>query len=188
MRHYFKNDWIKFVAGWAIVFAVRLIPFRVPNIEPLTAVQMPFAKRFGWAGGFLFGFLSIVFFDAVTSGIGVWTWVTAFAFGALGTGAGFFFGRRPPTRKNFLVYAVLGTIAYDAVTGLSIGPLFWGQSFSEALSGQIPFTLYHLAGNAAFSVLLSPLIYQWIVENKALAAASVFKRIGFSGNIRPGTK
>ncbi len=110
MRHYFKNDWIKFVAGWAIVFAVRLIPFRVPNIEPLTAVQMPFAKRFGWAGGFLFGFLSIVFFDAVTSGIGVWTWVTAFAFGALGTGAGFFFGRRPPTRKNFLVYAVLGTI------------------------------------------------------------------------------
>lgn len=180
MKYNFKNDWVKFIVGCVIVFAIRLIPFRVPNVEPLTATQMPFAKRFGWVFGFLFGFLNIIFFDAVTSGIGVWTWVTAVAFGVLGIGAAAFFKTREATRKNFLIFGVLGTIFYDAVTGLSIGPLFFGQSFVESLTGQIPFTMYHLAGNIAFSLLVSPLVYRWVVENKAFETARVFHKFGFA--------
>ncbi len=173
----FLTGWIKCIVGMIVVFGIRLIPFRVPNIEPLTATQMPFAKRFGWVFGFLFGFLSIVLFDAVTSGIGMWTWVTAVAFGFLGVGAAAFFKNRPATRKNFLIYGILSTIAYDAVTGLSIGPLFWGQPFVDAFFGQIPFTLYHLAGNIVFSLLVSPLVYRWVVENKAFEPMFLFRKL-----------
>ena len=77
-------------------------------------------------------------------------------------------------RKNYVLFAVIGTLFYDAVTGLTIGPLLWGQPFMVALIGQIPFTLLHLAGNITFAVVLSPLLYTWVVENKQLTFSKVF--------------
>lgn len=105
--------------------------------------------------------------------MGMWTWVTASAYGFLGVGAAAFFKNRESTPMNYLKFGVLATILYDAVTGLSIGSLFWGQSFIEALIGQIPFTAYHLAGNIVFSLLVSPLLYRWVVENKNFEAHSI---------------
>lgn len=172
-KNIFLTGGIKFLVGWIVVFGIRLIPFRVPNVEPLTATQMPFAKKFGWIGGFMFGFLSILIFDVATSGVGMWTWVTASAYGLLGIGAAAFFKNRESTPMNYLKFGVLATVLYDAVTGLSIGPLFWGQSFREALMGQIPFTAYHLLGNIVFSLLVSPLLYRWVVENKNFEADSI---------------
>ncbi|MEW6617397.1 MAG: hypothetical protein AB1333_03185 [Patescibacteria group bacterium] len=177
MKENFKKGWIKFLIGWIVVFGIRFIPFRVPNIEPLTATQMPFAKKFGWLGGFVFGFLSILIFDAVTSGVGLWTWVTAGAYGFLGIGAAMFFKNRESTPANYLKFGIVATILYDAVTGLSIGPLFWGQSFMEAFTGQIPFTAYHLLGNIVFSLLVSPLIYRWVTENKGLEPRYIIERM-----------
>lgn len=174
----FLTGWIKFLIGWIVVFGIRLIPFRVPNIEPLTATQMPFAKKFGWLGGFVFGFLSILIFDIATSGVGMWTWVTASAYGFLGVGAAVFFKNRESTPINYLKFGIVATILYDVVTGLSIGPLFWGQSFMEALMGQIPFTAYHLLGNIVFSLLVSPLLYRFVIENKTFETQSVFQKFG----------
>jgi len=37
-----------------------------------------------------------------------------------------------------------------------------------ALTGQISFTLMHLAGTVVFSTLLSPVLYLWVVRNEAL--------------------
>ena len=176
----FKTGWIKFLVGWIIVFGIRLIPFRVPNVEPLTATQMPFAKKFGWIGGFIFGFLSILIFDVVTSRVGMWTWVTAGAYGFLGIGAAAFFKNRESTPVNYLKFGILATILYDAVTGLSIGPIFWGQSFMEALMGQIPFTAYHLLGNIVFSLLVSPLLYRWVIENKGFEPQFIVEKIKFA--------
>ncbi len=156
---------LKYFLGFAIVFAVRLLPFRPPNVEPVLATAMPFAKHFGAWGGFLFGSLSIVLFDAVTSGWGVWTLITALAYGVLGAGAYFFFRTRESTTRNYVIFALFGTLFYDAVTGLTIGPLVWGQSFMVALVGQIPFTLMHLAGNITFAAVFSPAIYRWVVVN-----------------------
>jgi uncharacterized membrane protein len=127
--------------------------------------MMPFAKRFGALGGFLFAFLSIVIFDGVTSGWGVWTVVTALTYGFLGIGAYYFFKNRESKTKHYVLFAVVGTLFYDAVTGLTIGPLVWGQSFMVALTGQVPFTLMHLAGNITFAAVLSPAVYRWVVEN-----------------------
>jgi uncharacterized membrane protein len=169
----YKKHFFKFVVGWVFVFAVRLIPFRPPNIEPVLAVQMPFSKHFGKLAGFLFAFLNIILFDSLTSGIGMWTWITAFAYGLLGVLAGWFFKNRASSRLNYAVFAIIATILYDAVTGLTIGPLLFGQSFMEALVGQIPFTLRHLLGNTLFAVIVSPILYSWIVVNSNLETASL---------------
>lgn len=168
MRLQFTTGWLKFAIGWGAVFLFRLIPFRPPNFEPMLATMMPFSKRYGLLGSFLFGFLGIVFFDAVTSGWGVWTVVTAVAYGMLGAGSCLFFKNREATVRNFLSFGIAGTLFYDAVTGLTIGPIFQGQSFAVALTGQIPFTIMHLLGTVVFATLLSPALYRWVVQSERL--------------------
>lgn len=167
----FTTGWLKYLIGWTAVFLIRLIPFRPPNFEPMLAVAMPFGKRYGLLGSFAFGFLGIAFFDAVTSGIGMWTWITAAAYGLLGVGAHYYFKHREANTLNFLIYGIIGTIAYDAVTGLSVGPLFFGQPLMEALVGQIPFTFMHLLGTVIFSVTVSPALYRWVIRNDRLELA-----------------
>ena len=76
---------------------------------------------------------------------------------------------------NYAKFAVVGTLAFDIATGLSIGPLFFHQSFARAVIGQVPFTALHLAGNVSFAVILSPLIYKFIVENKNLETEAILK-------------
>ncbi|MEK7479696.1 MAG: ECF transporter S component [Patescibacteria group bacterium] len=170
MRISIPSGALKFIIGWTAVFLFRLIPFRPPNFEPMLATVMPFSKRYGLAGSFLFGFLGIVLFDAVTSGWGIWTAVTAVCYGLLGVGAHLFFKNREASVKNFLMFGVPGTILYDAVTML-IGPVFTHQSFSVALMGQIPFTLMHVLGTVVFSVLLAPSLYRWVIQNEQLELA-----------------
>lgn len=171
------NGSIKFIIGWVMVFLIRLIPFRPPNVEPVLATMMPFSKRYGALGAFLFGFLSIMLFDAVTSGIGQWTWITATAYGAVGLGSWLYFRNREGKVYQFVTYGIIGTILYDAATGLTIGPLMFGQSFAEAFYGQIPFTAMHLLGNIALSLTLSPALYRWVVKNEAFDVSFILGRI-----------
>jgi hypothetical protein len=109
----------------------------------------------------------------VTNKIGVWTLLTAGTYGVLGVWAYFFFKKRTMERFNYVKFAIIGTLFFDAVTGLSIGPLFFGQSFSEAFFGQIPFTAMHLLGNVVFAIVLSPLVYKFIIENKSFEHTSL---------------
>ncbi len=163
---------IKFVLGWAVSFLIRLIPFRPPNIEPILAVQMPFSKKFGFLAGFFFAFLNIVLYDIITGKVGIWTLFTAMAYGLLALFSVWYFKTRRRS-YHFAIHALYATVLYDAATGLTIGPLFFGQSFASAFFGQIPFTLYHLAGNIAFGALVSPLIYRWVADNRGLELGSL---------------
>ena len=123
---------------------------------------MPLAKKYGALGAFFFGFLSIAIYDSFTSGIGIWTLMTAIAYGFVGLGARWFF-RNKTSRGRYVAFAIVATIAYDALTGLTLGPLFFGQTFIGALLGQVPFTALHLLGNVSFAFLLSPAIEKWIM-------------------------
>ncbi|MEA3399128.1 MAG: hypothetical protein U9R00_01285 [Patescibacteria group bacterium] len=147
----------------ALLFRLIPIPFRVPNIEPIMAAQMPLSKRFNSFSIFFFGFASIAIYDVFTSGIGIWTLITALAYGLVGLVAGFFFKGK---KRNYVSFAIVATLIYDAITGLTLGPLFFGQSFMVSLIGQIPFTLLHLIGNVSFAIILSPLIEGWIVKSE----------------------
>lgn len=175
MKLSFTTGWLKFVIGWGAVFLFRLIPFRPPNFEPMLATMMPFSKRYGYFGSFLFGFLGIVLFDAVTSGWGIWTLITSLAYGMLGVWARFYFKDRGPTRGNFVKFGIVGTLAYDAVT-MMIGPLFNSQAMGAALLGQIPFTFMHLLGTVVFAALLSPALYRWIIQNNSLELSFVGRK------------
>lgn len=159
------KNWIKYTITFFAVIAFRLIPFRAPNVEPIMASIMPLGKVYGRWMAFFFGFVSIVLFDAVTSGFGIWTLVTAISYGLLGLGASYFFQNRSGWR-NYALYAIVATILYDVVTGLTIGPLFFHQSFMVSLAGQIPFTVLHLLGNVSFAIVLSPVIEKWFMKSE----------------------
>lgn len=171
-----KKNWLKYIIAFVSVFLVRLIPFRAPNIEPIMAVAMPFGKAYKGLFTFIFAASSIILFDLVTSGFGMWTVITAVAYGLVGLGAASFFRNRSGW-KNYALYAIFATILYDAVTGLTMGPLFFGMPFMVALVGQVPFTLLHLLGNVSFAIVLSPVIEKWVLasEKKTVTISSVVK-------------
>ena len=169
----YKKNWFKYIIGFIVCLLIRLIPFRPPNIEPLLATQMPFSKAYGKIAGFLFAFLSIVFFDIITGKVGMWTFITAIAYGFLGFWASMYFKNKNNSSWNYARFAIMGTLVFDIVTGLSVGPLFFHQPFMEALIGQIPFTALHLVGNICFAVALSPLIYRFVIENKKFETQSL---------------
>ncbi len=145
---------------------IRLIPFRAPNIEPIMTAAMPFGKAYGAFAGFLFGFLSILIYDAVTGTIGLWTVLTSFSYGIIGIASGCYFKNRKATRGQFVGFALVATLFFDGVTGLLTGPLFFDQPFMAALVGQIPFTAMHLLGNVTFAAVLSPGIYNFLVRKR----------------------
>lgn len=163
-----EKNWFKSAIGFFVCLLFRLLPFRTPNIEPILAMQMPFSKKYGALAGFAFAFLSMVSYDLLTDRVGVWTLITATVYGVLALFANYFFQNREMSRLNYVKFAVFGTLFFDAITGLSIGPIFFGQSFMQALIGQIPFTLMHLLGNVTFALILSPILYKYIIENKKL--------------------
>ncbi len=174
------TDWTKIILGFVLCLVFRLIPVRPPNIEPLLATQMPFSKVYGPYVAFTFAFMSIVLFDVLVGKVGVWTLIVALAYGTLGIWSVFFFKKREMKRINYVKFAIIGTLFFDAVTGLTIGPLFFNQTFMSALIGQIPFTIMHLIGNVAFAYVVSPLIYTYISTNKVLDV--YVKRIVFTSS------
>ena len=163
-----NTGWLKIILGWLTVFIIRLIPWRPANVEPMLATAMPFAKHMGLISSFFFSALGIALFDLVTNKLGLWTLITATTYGAVTVFAYYFFKKREATITNFAFFGIIGTLVYDAITGLSIGPLFYNQSFMSALIGQIPFTMRHLAGTIGFSIVLSPLLHRYIVTSKIL--------------------
>lgn len=173
-----KKNWLKLFVGFFVCTFVRLIPFRPPNIEPILATQMPFAKHYGPYVGFSFAFFSIIFFDLITGHVGIWSLITALAYGALGFMAYTFFKqKKEPTRMDYVRFAIFGTLFFDIMTGLTVGPIFFNQNFTSALSGQIPFTLWHLLGNISFAYLLSPAIYNLLITKRKTTPKPIIKTI-----------
>lgn len=160
---------LKFIAAWALCTVIRLLPGRPPNFEPILATSMPFARRFGPIIGFLFGALNMAAFDLVTGKIGTWTIVTSITYGLIGAIAPLFFSKVKANIRGYVGFAIIGTLVFDGITGVLMGPLLFGGSFAQAFIGQVPFTLNHLLGAVVFSVLLSPLVDRWIVSNPRLA-------------------
>lgn len=165
------SDSLKFLLGLAICFGIRLIPWRPPNVEPVTSTLLPFGKVMGPFAGFLFGVLSIALFDAVTGELGTWTLVTALTFGVIGAFSHLALNRLPGTALPYAFVAAVSTLFYDGVTGVLMGNLLFQVPLSEAFFGQIPFTANHLLGNIVLGFVLSPLVERWIVKNPRFAPA-----------------
>jgi len=161
-----KKNYLKFVLGLIFCLLVRLIPFRAPNVEPIMAVAMPISRVYGVFAGFSFGALSILIYDLATRTLGVQTVFTAFAYGVVGLWAALYFRKHQGTVGGYVRFAIMGTLFFDAFTGLLVGPIFFHQSFWVSLVGQIPFTALHLVGNVAFAIILSPAIYRLLIKKR----------------------
>jgi uncharacterized membrane protein len=159
---YFKHS-LKFAIAFVLCLLLRLIPFRPANFEPIMGTMMPFAKRFGPLAGGIFAVISMVIYDLFTS-YGAWTWYTAITYGVISVWAGYYFQNRTASRGNFLLFSLMGTLVFDALTGPIIPSLFFHGHFMALTIPQIPFTLSHLAGNTLFAVIVSPIVYKYLVQ------------------------
>lgn len=164
--NFFEKFSPKFIFGIIFCLLVRLIPVRVPNVEPILATVMPFSKKSGALVGFSFGFFSILLYDIITGTLGVRTLFTAGAYGLIGLLSAVYFKKKEASIRNFVSFAIPATFLYDALTGLTVGPIFFHQSFLNSVLGQIPFTLLHLTGNIIFAIILSPAIYNLLIKKK----------------------
>lgn len=162
-----KKNYFKFSLVLVLCLLVRLIPLRAPNVEPILATTMPFSKAYGAFVALSFAVLSILLFDVLTGTLGMQTFFTVGAYGVLGLWSANYFKTHKGTAFNYVRFAIIGTLFFDAVTGLTVGPLFFHQTFLASLVGQIPFTALHLLGNVIFAAILSPAIYNFLMkENK----------------------
>lgn len=162
-----KKNYFKFSFALILCLLARLIPIRIPNIEPIFATMMPFSKAYGAYFGFSFAVLSILLYDTLTGTIGVQTFFTAGAYGILGLWATYYFKKNKANKWGYVRFAIIGTLFFDTLTGLTVGPLFFHQSFLGSLIGQIPFTALHLLGNITFAFILSPAIYNLLVKKRS---------------------
>lgn len=166
-----KKNYFKYALALVLCLLVRLIPLRAPNVEPILATTMPMSRAYGAFMGFSFAVLSILLFDFATHTLGLQTFFTAGAYGVLGLWAYSYFNNKKGSTMDYVRFAVIGTLFFDAVTGLTVGPIFFHQSLVASLIGQIPFTALHLLGNVTFAAVLSPGIYNFLIKKKTKESA-----------------
>jgi hypothetical protein len=169
---------IKYAIGLVTVIGLRLLP-HPPNVEPIMSTMMPFSKKWGWLSGMIFSLLAVSGFDMLTGTLGIWSLVTAGTYASLGALAGLYLKNKDNKVRYYVGFSIIATIIYDAITGIGIGMLFFGQSFMTTFTGQIPFTLYHLGGNIVLASIVSPLLYKWVIANPKLETRQVLNRIAF---------
>lgn len=169
---------LKCLIGWILCFAIRLFPWRPPNVEPILATAMPFGKHLGPVTAFLFASLNIMLYDLMTRSIGSWTYTSAATYGIVGIAAAYWFAHRKGTPLNYALFAIPAVLFYDAITGVLLGPLLFDISFAEAFIGQIPFTVNHLISSVVLALVVSPLVDRWILRNSYLSFTPRAKKVG----------
>lgn len=174
-----SKNWVKYILGFSFCLLVRFVPFRAPNIEPILATQMPIAKFFGKFPAFFFGFTSVVLYDLLINSIGIWTLFTATTYGIIGLGASYYLKNKSNSTKSYIKFAIIGTLFYDAITGLVIGPVFFNQPFVNAFLGQIPFTMMHLLGNIIFTLTMSSVLFNFFKEKSKFEKISLLKVLNY---------
>lgn len=158
----------KFALAGFITLLFRLVTplLGMPNVAPLMATQLAGARAYGpWVAG-LYGFLGMILLDACTGALGPWTIATSICYAIVGVAGGYYLKDRPITVRHYVGVSVVGTLFFDLVTGVLLAPIH-GTPLGVAALGQIPFTLWHLAGNSFFA-LFAPWFFRSVIGNCSL--------------------
>ncbi len=166
---------LQFAAGIVLVNALRFL--RVfPNNDPIMGVMLPFSRRGTWWRGALFAFATMVSFDMITSGIGDWTWITAFTYAGLGIIFHFYFKNKQKIGvKTYLGAGIAGILVFDFITGVLFGPAIHGTPIWLAFLAQIPFTLLHLLSASIYIAILTPFLDKHIINSQDFSAKNALK-------------
>ena len=167
----------KYILGFLGTLIFRLLSpfFGLWNISPLMATELAGAKAYGPAVAGLYGAFSMILVDIIMGKTGSWTIVTSVTYGLVGVLGAYYLKNREASTKNFVVTSIAGTLFFDLITGVLMGPILFGGSFAVSALGQIPFTLRHLAGNIFFATALAPWFYAKIMTNPKLELTQLFK-------------
>ncbi len=166
----------KYTIGLGIALILRFIP-HPPNVEPIMSTMMPFSKKWGWIGGVLFTIIVMLSFDLISGTLGVWSLVTIPTYALIALAASFYLKKKENKIRYYVGFSVVATIVYDAITGIGTGMLFFHQTFMATFLGQIPFTLYHLAGNVVLGAIVSPVLFRWVMDNPKLETSVVMAKV-----------
>ncbi len=161
------NSSIKFAFVLLVAIALRFIP-HPPNVEPILTSLVPFGKKVSTLMLGMFGFLAIIVYDAANGQVGPWTIFTATAYLLVAVGYSLFIKKfKNPGAIKLASFAIVATLFYDITTMFAFGKIF-SYPLPILITGQIPFTLLHIASNVFGVLVISPLISKYIVENPSI--------------------
>lgn len=167
---------VKYLIWILTVIILRLLP-HPPNVEPIMSTMMPFSKKWWWFSGMIFCLFSILIYDLLTGTLWVWTFVTAWTYAFLWICASLYLKNKENKIKYYVIFSVIATIIYDGITWIGIWIIFFNQSFITTFLWQIPFTLYHLWWNIILSIIVSPILYKWVIDNSELETTQILHKI-----------
>jgi hypothetical protein len=156
-----KNFGIAFILT-AIMRYARIFP----NNDPIMAGMLPQSRQHILIG-VLFAFLSIFIFDALTSGIGLWTWVTSFTYAGIAVLFGVVFKYiKEMSLVKYIGGAVVGVLIFDFITGPIMSTFMFGVPFEISFLGQIPFTFLHLFSAVSYTIIFVPFLDPQVAEQR----------------------
>ncbi len=150
-----KNFSLKeFLFGFVFSFIVRFL--RVfPNNDPIMGCMLPQARKNAFQAA-AFAFLAMLVFDFFTSGIGIWTYVTATTYALLALFFSFYFSKKKVHYSTYASASIVGVLIFDIITGPLMSSFLFNQSFLFTTLAQIPFTLSHLVSGVSYTLVLAP--------------------------------
>lgn len=166
----------RFAISILISNVIRLFAF-IPNNDPIMALMLPYSKKKNKLAAFLFPFITMVSFDVITGHLGLLTLITSLTYGSLGLLFVFIYKNRKVGIKSYLLSGMLGVVIFDFITGCIAFPILFNMSFEQAIIGQMPFTLIHLATVSAFILIITPLVDKHVLNNKNLFDKKVLQYV-----------
>lgn len=144
-----------FLTSLLFTIIFRLIRF-FPNNDPIMGFMLPQART-SIIKPMIFTFSAMFIFDFLTSGIGMWTWVTAITYAIIALLISFFFKKIKKAKiSQYFGASVIGILIFDIITGPLMSTFLFGQSIWLVTLGQIPFTIYHLVSGVTYVIILAP--------------------------------
>jgi hypothetical protein len=138
---------------WMIAFSIRLICIPACGIDPFPALFFVNRQQFTLGRMALFMLTQFLLFDYLMGAVGIWTLLVPLTYIAIEWSFSKSISTLPRTLSLGMYYTILCVLSCDIV-GLTIGPFFFGQPILDAVLGQIPFTIDHIARSCLFTFMM----------------------------------
>ena len=173
-----------FSAFFASAVFGRVALQAIPSVEPIIPLAILTGLLFGAKEGATLGAGAYVVSNFLVWGLqGPWTLFQAIGAGGAGLLGGVFGKIKKINSKNFILLSVVGTLFFELIMNFSGGILGIGLLagiFSLPLYFllSLPFSLTHIATNAVFAKVFSPLLKLKEKEKNELQIVNYVKRSG----------
>lgn len=168
MKKTTKNNTMQTIAsilGSNLLRAIKLFP----NNDPLMGFGLPLAKK-SIIKATIFAFATMMIFDYFTSGIGMWSWVTAITYSMIMVFAGAIMkilknNKKEIKMKEYVKINTAGILIFDIITGPIMSSTLFKTPFIVTAIAQVPFTAMHLLSGTIWLIILVPILDPTVNQN-----------------------